>query len=78
MYVSHLAVTGRGDSGYASAARSFLDRWPAPQAWAAQPLRRRLAAGPQVRPFIMFLMGYGFLQPGWDYLVSRKPSSFWR
>src|SRR6516165_10914162 len=77
-YASHLAMTGRGNSAYASAARSFLDRWPAPQVWADQSLRRRLAAGSQVRPFITFLMVYGFLQPGWDYLVSRKLSSFWR
>src|SRR5579875_3876456 len=70
-YAAHLAVTGRGNSGYASAARSFLDRWPDPQVWAGQPLRRRLAAGPQARPFITFLMVHGFLQPGWDYLVSR-------
>lgn len=77
-YTAHLAATGRGNSGYASAARSFLDRWPDPQVWAAQPLRRRLAASRQVRPFITFLMIYGFLQPGWDYLVSRKLSSFWR
>ena len=77
-YASHLAMTRRGNSAYASAARSFLDRWPAPQVWADQSLRRRLAAGSQVRPFITFLMVYGFLQPGWDYLVSRKLSSFWR
>lgn len=77
-YAAHLTVTGRGNSAYRSAARSFMDRWPDPQSWASQSLRWRLAAGPQLRPFLMFLMVYGFLQPGWDYLVSRKLSSFWR
>ena len=34
-YAAHLAVTGRGNSAYTSAARSFLRRWPDPQDWAA-------------------------------------------
>ncbi len=77
-YDSHLGLSGRGNSAYRSAARSFLARWPDPQAWASQPLECRLAAGPQLRSFLSFLMIYGFLQPGWDYLVARKLSSFWR
>lgn len=68
-YVAHLAMTGRRNSSYASAARLFLDRLPDPHVRAAQPLRRRLAADKQSRPFVTFLMTYGFLQPGWDYLV---------
>jgi integrase len=77
-YAAHLAVTGRGNSGSDRAARSFLRRWPNPQDWAAQPLGVRQDTGPATRPFLMFLMVYRWLQPGWDYLVGRKLSSFWR
>ncbi len=77
-YATHLAVTGRGNSAYTSAARSFLQHWPDPQHWVDQPLDERLGAGPQLRPFLSFLMIHGWLQPGYDYLVSRKLSSFWR
>ena len=77
-YDAHLARTGRGGGGYARAARSFLRRWPYPQHWAAQPLGARLAEGKQTHSFLMFLMVYGHLRPGYDYLVSRKLSSFWR
>jgi len=44
-YEVHLAATGRGNSAYTQAARSFMARWPVPQAWAEQPLSKRLAAG---------------------------------
>ena len=27
---------------------------------------------------LMFLMAHRWLRPGWDWLVSRKLSSFWR
>jgi len=77
-YAAHLALSGRGNSAYSSAARSFLSRWPCPQDWADQPLAARLRAGPQLRPFLIFLMTHGYLQPGYDYLVARKLSSFWR
>jgi integrase len=77
-YATHLALTGRGNSAYTSAARSFLRHWPVPQDWADQPLAERLRAGPQLRPFLSFLMIHGWLQPGYDYLVSRKLSGFWR
>ncbi len=77
-YQAHLAVTGRGNSAYTQAARSFLRLWPALQAWAAQPLAARLAAGPATNAFLMFLMVHRWLQPGWDWLVERKLSSFWR
>lgn len=77
-YATHLALTGRGNSAYTSAARSFLQHWPSPQHWADLSLTERLGAGPQLRPFLSFLMIYGWLQPGYDYLVSRKLSTFWR
>ncbi len=77
-YATHLALTGRGNSAYTSAARSFMRRWPDPQDWAAQSFARRLGEGPQTTSFLMFLMVHGWLQPGYDYLVSRKLSSFWR
>ena len=77
-YAAHLARSGRGNSGYTRAARSFLQCWPDPQRWAAQPLAARLGEGPQMSSFLMFLMVYGHLRPGYDYLVARKLSSFWR
>ncbi|MDA8355644.1 MAG: tyrosine-type recombinase/integrase [Actinomycetota bacterium] len=77
-YEAHLGRSGRGNSAYTTAARSFMKRWPSPQGWAAQPLAARLRAGTQVHPFLMFLMVHGLLRPGWDYLVARKLSSFWR
>jgi integrase len=77
-YRQHLARTGRGNHAYDWAARSFLARWPDPQAWAAQPLARRLRAGNQTRPLLTFLMVHRWLRPGYDYLVERKLSSLWR
>lgn len=77
-FAAHLALTGRGNSASAQGARSFLRRWPAPQTWASEPLEVRLAAGTQTTPFLMFLMVHRLLQPGWDWLVARKLSSFWR
>ncbi|HUX04036.1 MAG: tyrosine-type recombinase/integrase [Actinomycetota bacterium] len=77
-YATHLTLTGRGNSAYTSAARSFLRHWPDPQDWAGQSLARRLGEGPQTTSFLMFLMVHGWLQPGYDYLVSRKLTSFWR
>ena len=77
-FAAHLALTGRGNSASAQGAKSFLRRWPAPQAWADEPLEVRLLAGPQTTPFLMFLMVHRLLQPGWDWLVARKLSSFWR
>lgn len=77
-YATHLARSGRGNVGYERAARSFLRRWPQVQAWAALPLGRRLAAGAATRPFVTFLMVSRRLRPGYDYLLARKLSSFWR
>ncbi|MDA8373595.1 MAG: tyrosine-type recombinase/integrase [Actinomycetota bacterium] len=77
-YFAHLALTGRGHCHSEPAVRSFLRRWPEPQRWADQPLVRRLAASPQDRSVVAFLMARGHLRPGYDYLVRRKLSSFWR
>ena len=77
-YCAHLADTGRGNTSYYQAARVFFRRWPDPQAWAAEPLSVRLAAGSATRPIITFLMLHGGLRPGYDYLLERKLSPIWR
>jgi len=77
-YAHHLGLTGRGNTSYTQAAKSFMCRWPIPQSWAAEPLATKLGAGPQTRSFLMFLMVHGWLSPGYDYLVARKLSSIWR
>jgi len=71
-YLEALAARGAGNTGFTAAARSFLGRWPDPQAWAAEPLAVRLSAGPAARPFLNYLMLSGQLHPGYDYLVERK------
>ena len=71
-------ATGRGNPASDWAARTFLDRWPNPQAWADQPLGARLVLPPSTMSLLMFLMARRWLRPGWDWLVSRKLSSFWR
>ena len=77
-YHVHRARSGRGNILCHRAARSFLCCWPDVQDWAGLPLRRRLAADHNTRPFVTFLMVSRRLRPGWDYLVARKLSSFWR
>lgn len=77
-YATHLARTGRGNIAYERAARSFLRRWRDPQAWASRPVSARLRANSATRPFITFLMVSRRLRPGYDYLLARKLSSFWR
>jgi hypothetical protein len=77
-YARHQMVTGRGNSSTTQGAKAFMRQWPNPQDWAAQPLTKRLAEGPQTNSFLIFLMVHGWLQPGYDYLVARKLSSFWR
>ena len=72
------AATGRGNPASDWAARTFLDRWPHPQDWADQPLAARLELPPSTMSLLMFLMVQGWLRPGWDWLVARKLSSFWR
>jgi integrase len=77
-YLVHLRRTGRGNTAYWTAARTFFARWPDPAWWAAEPLQTRLAANSATRPLITFLMLHGHLQPGYDYLLERKISSLWR
>ncbi len=77
-YAAHLAATGRGHSHSEQTARSFLRRWPDPQTWADQPLAGRMALNNSTIAFVSFLMVHGWLRPGWDYLVARKLTSFWR
>ena len=43
-YLGHLRRTGRGNTAYWTAARTFFARWPDPAAWAAEPLDVRLSA----------------------------------
>lgn len=74
----HQAATGRGNPASDWAARKFLARWPHPQDWADQPLAARLELVPSTMSLLMFLMVQGWLRPGWDWLVARKMSSFWR
>ncbi|MFD6064938.1 tyrosine-type recombinase/integrase [Rhodococcus wratislaviensis] len=76
-YLVHLERRRRGNTAYTQAARSFLRRWPQVQRWADLPLDTRLAANCSTRPFITFLMVSRRLQPGYDYLVSRKLASLW-
>jgi len=71
-YLEALAARGAGNTGFTTAARSFLARWPDPQAWAAEPLAVRLSANPATGPFLNYLMLSGQLHPGYDYLVERK------
>jgi len=77
-YAHHQTRTDRGNHTTTQGAKAFMRRWPHPQDWAAQPLAHRLAEGSQTTSFLIFLMVHGWLQPGYDYLVSRKLSSFWR
>jgi integrase len=77
-YLGHLQRTGRGNTAYWTAARTFFARWPDPAAWADEPLDARLSANGATRPLITFLMLHGHLRPGYDYLLERKFSSLWR
>lgn len=77
-YLDYLASTGRGNVSYARAARAFFTRWPDPRAWATEPLQVRLSAGSATRPIITWLMLHRRLAPGYDYLLERKLSTFWR
>lgn len=77
-YLEYLRATSRGGISYERAARGFLRRWPDPSAWAAEPLTVRLSANSATRPFITFLMLHQGLAPGYDYLLERKLSTFWR
>lgn len=77
-YAAYLEATGRGNVLYARAAARFFAAWPQPQEWAQEPLETRLAADKSTRPLLTFLMLAGHLRPGYDYLVARKLTPFWR
>ena len=65
-YRAHQGRTGRGNSAYATAARSFLRRWPDVREWTVEPLDVQLRADGATRPFITFLLVTGRLHPDWD------------
>ena len=71
-YQAALAARGAGNKSFLCAARSFLARWPDPQAWAAEPLAVRLSASNSAKPFLNYLMLSGQLRPGYDYLLERR------
>jgi integrase len=77
-YAGRLGCAEALRRSYVNAACSFLVWWPVPQRWAEQPLTDRLAAGPHLSPFLLFLMVNGHLRPGYDYLAARKLVNFWR
>jgi integrase len=77
-FVEHTGRVGLHGSNQHKAARSFLNRWPDPQDWAAEPLATRLALPSVTASFLMFLLFGGHLRPGYDYLIRRKLPSFWR
>lgn len=77
-FVEHTTRIGLHGTNQHKAARAFLNRWPDPQAWAAEPLQTRLALPTVSCSFLMFLLLGGHLQPGYDYLLRRKLTSFWR
>ncbi len=74
---NHQTIGGRGNPESDRAVREFLERWPNPQDWAHEPLEVKLALSPSATSLLMFLMVRLELQPGWDWLVARKLSSFW-
>ncbi|MDT5047451.1 MAG: hypothetical protein QOG75_3325 [Mycobacterium sp.] len=77
-YSEHCDRLGLISVNLDSAARTFLRRWPDPQRWAGEPLEVRLTVSHPTRSFVMFLMLAGHLRPGYDYLIRRKLSVFWR
>jgi integrase len=77
-YDQHCTRLGLTSVNLGSAARTFLRRWPDPQCWAGEPLPTRLSVSHPTRCFVTFLMLAGHLRPGYDYLICRKLSAFWR
>lgn len=77
-YDEHCGRLGLISVNLASAARTFLRRWPDPQRWAGEPLEARLTVSHPTRSFVTFLMLTRYLRPGYDYLIHRKLAVFWR
>ena len=71
-YLSWLARRGVGNKTFYSGARTFLARFPDPQAWAHLSLEDRVSAKSHLRPLLNFLMLHGHLQPGYDFLLECK------
>ena len=72
-YLDWLAARGVGNKTFYGGARSFLARFPDPQAWARLPLQQRhRGTTARLQPFLNFLMLHGHLRPGYDYLLDRK------
>ena len=77
-YAAHLARTGRGTVTRRRRLGASCAAGPIPN---AGPLSLSPTVWPRVpRPssFLIFLMVHGYLRPGYDYLVARKLTSFWR
>jgi integrase len=78
-YLMYVTRTGnRTDSRYRHAAQRFLDRWPDPMDWAAEPLVVRRQAQKRTRTLVTFLMLHRYLRPGYDYLLDVTLLSLWR
>ena len=78
-YVAYMARTGnRTDSRYRHAAQRFLERWPDPVDWAAEPLVVRRQAQKRTRTLVTFLMLHGYLRFLYDYLLDVTLLSLWR
>src|SRR2546425_4983509 len=78
-YVAHLRSTRRRVwKNSVGPARRFLRRWPAPQTFATESLEERLGLARPARPFLTFLLLFGHLRPGYDYLLARTFTSLWR
>ena len=71
-YLAAQRARDAGNGGSPVRARVFLRRWPDPQVWAAQPLSARAAANSSTRPLLNHLMLFGYLRPGYDYLLERR------
>ncbi|WP_298347763.1 site-specific integrase [Ferrimicrobium sp.] len=58
-------------------ARRFLERYESATAFMGLDLAERLTFSPLAGPFMLFLMLFGYLRPGYDYLVERKLVGLW-
>jgi site-specific recombinase XerD len=78
-YLDWLAARGVGNKAFDGGARSFLARFPDPQAWAALPLEQRHRdTTARLQPFLNFLMLHDHLRPGYDYLLDRTSHAILR
>jgi integrase len=77
-FEAYLEESGRHNRCYRTAGQSFLSRWPDPALWAAEPLQVRLCTPTHALAMLRFLMLWGHLQPGYDYLFEHRPTSLCR